>query len=82
MEAAQVEPLKVQLAPRLGVSRQKDLKATVELEPVDEVRSHTAADCIGGLEHDGAKALLVQSAGARQPGEACSHDHDVMSALH
>lgn len=77
---AQVERGQVECPARRGIGVVEHLEAPVELEPVDPVGAHPAADLVGGLEHEHVQTGAVQPARAAQPGQARADDDHVMTS--
>ena len=82
IEQGELEGVDVQATLHLGVGRQQDLEATVQLEAVDHVGAHAAPDAVGRLQHAALDPRGGQVLGARQSGQTGADDHDVDMLAH
>ena len=65
----------------LGIGGQQDLEAPVEQEVLDPVGADPAPDPVGGLQDGGRDPLLVEAAGAAEPGQPGPDDVDAAVPL-
>jgi hypothetical protein len=76
VERVQLQLAVVERVAGLGVGGQQGLEAPVEQEVLDPVGADPAADPVGRLQHGGGDALLVEAAGAAEPGQPGPDDVD------
>jgi len=76
-ERTQIQGVKVELTPNLGICREKNLKAAIEDEAFDSVGPNTTTNPVRSLQQDCVTAAALQFKHCAQAGKTCAYHHDV-----